>query len=336
MTRPSRSLLALVVIAYPEDESRLGEVAFIPEGEGVLLGRDAQLGVSGGGLLVFGRQRPGSFEPRGPLGSRTLSRRQTIFRARTDSVEIDNIGQAPIAIDGGDPRRAHIGTTISLGETVLLACTRRPLHMPPLEHFPVKLVPDTFGAPDGLGFVGESSLAWEMRESFARAAPSSRVLVRGVSGSGRGFAAGLIHALSPRREMAPVFLDARSTTPAELAQALARVEAERSSLILEHAEAPAADASSLVQDALSSARDASILLTIDPRADVRASPWFDTIDDVVEVPSMGARIEDAWCWLRVPAGRPTEPSTHALEVDTMARLVTALRRRGSSAIPAFR
>jgi hypothetical protein len=331
-----QSHLALVILAYPTDPSRLGEVAFIPDGASAVLGRGED--VSANEVAVtFARQRPGNLQSTGPLTARSLSRRQVVFRAKGDALLIDNVGRSPLVLDSPDPTSAHIGCTIAVDKTLLLACTRRPVELPPLGYFPTQLVPSKFGAPDAHGFAGESAYAWELRDHLAEAAKRSEnaagahdhVLLRGVAGSGRGFAARLVHALSNRGSITPVTVNAAGLEPSDAAHLftktgpdgfLATAAKAGTSLIIERADALPSHVHALLAD---TANKLPVIMTIDPRTDTASSPLFRSIVRVVDVPSFGARIEDAWCWF-LAAGAETE----SMDVDRMTRLVSKIRRAG--------
>jgi hypothetical protein len=342
---PPPSHLALVILSYPTDPNRLGDVAFIPDGTSAVLGRDAATDLKADAdeiEVAFARQRPGAFRATGPLTARTLSRRQLVFRAKGDALLIENVGRAPLVLDSPDPGSAHIGCTIAIGKTLLLACTRRPERLPSLAHFPKALVPAEFGGPDAHGFAGESAYAWELRENLAEAAKRSEhdhVLLRGVAGSGRGFAARLVHALSSRGSITPVTVNAAALEPSEASHLftkpdvgfLATAANAGTSLIIERADNLPPHVQALLADIVGVGTKPPdklhLILTIDPRTDPTSSPLFRAILRIVDVPSFGARVEDAWCWF-LAAGAETE----SMDVDRMTRLASTIRRTGWPAV----
>jgi len=259
-----------------------------------------------------------------------------------DKLQIENVGRAPVVLDSRDARYAHIGCTIAIGKTLLLACTRRPEQLPPLTHFPASLVPREFGVADGLGFAGESAFAWELRDQLAEASQRSaeHVLLRGVTGSGRGFAARLVHELSNRAATPPIIVNAATLHPNDAAHLftkpqsgfLATAAQARTSLIIERADVLPAPVQALIADTVEIATKAPdkirLILTIDPRTDTSASPLFQSsIVRDVDVPSFGTRVEDTWSWF-LAAGAETD----TMDVDRMSALAARVRRSGWPAV----
>src|SRR5438270_409671 len=73
-----------------------------------------------------------------------------------------------------------------------------PLVMPSAKSWSRERMP-AFGAADAFGFVGESPVAWSLRDQIAFLAPRpAHVLVTGASGTGKELAALALHELSPR------------------------------------------------------------------------------------------------------------------------------------------
>ena len=81
-----------LVVAWSSDEpGRVGEIAFFPEGEDVVLGR---------GRHPFARQRPGSALDTGPLTSGRVSREQLRVRAGEAELSVENVGRGELLVNG--------------------------------------------------------------------------------------------------------------------------------------------------------------------------------------------------------------------------------------------
>jgi len=207
-----------VVIAWSFDEpERIGETAAIV-GPSVL-GRGGAQPDDPCARLVFHRRRPASAEPMAPLVAARVSRRQLRLSPREDgTVEVESIGKCTLLADSASTERTIVeaGDVLVLRNALVLLFVRREptealvAHPPP--NFP-------FGSADPNGIVGESPVAWRMREELALAAQSPHhVLVRGESGCGKELAARAIHALSSRSR-APLVARNAATFPEGLVDA---------------------------------------------------------------------------------------------------------------------
>ena len=194
--RPS---LALVLAWSASQPHRVGEVAFLPLGERLLVGRgDVEVEK----FAHFVRQRPGevpAVDPaQGVLGGPSLSRRQLTVRNAGDTLEVEQIGKCRTYIRGEERPKGSLrpGDTVMFKGEVVLLCVSRPRALRALQ--PEREL-HTFGEPDADGIVGESPAVWRVREQLARAALGrSHVLIRGESGAGKELAAAVIHKRSSR------------------------------------------------------------------------------------------------------------------------------------------
>jgi two-component system nitrogen regulation response regulator GlnG/two-component system response regulator HydG len=211
--------LALVIAWSASEPARVGEVAFLePPGSVRRFGRGAP--PAGGGWLRFGRQRPGAFEPTGPVEGPAISREQLRIQVRDGSLLITRAGRCPMLVKGQMIDRAVLGPgeTILLKGQLLLLCVARPVSMPPLRDFEAGAL-GPFGGPDSLGVLGESPAAFHLRDAIAFVASAEgHVLVSGASGSGKELVARAVHALS-RRAGGPFVARNAATLPPGLVDA---------------------------------------------------------------------------------------------------------------------
>lgn len=327
--------LALVVLAYPTDPARVGEVAFVPQGAATVLGRESAKHPEID--LAFARLRPGVYQPGPPLAARTLSRRHVVFRADETSITVENFGKASIYVDGVEHNGVIAlapGQTLAVGRTLLLACTKRGERLAPMRTL---RMPSKPGEADSAGFAGESELAWKLRECIEVAARTDEhVLLVGVDGSGRGLAAKMVHARSPRGEREPVVVNAAALDPQRAAARIvgdgantsALAAAEGSTLILERAHRLPSHVQSALADHLEASPIAPrLVMTVDKSADLAASPLFRRVATRITVPTLAERMDDAWCWLLA-----TGVDTGGFDVESMEGFVADLRERGFSAL----
>ena len=179
--------LCLVLIAYPADPSKVGEVAFLDLSREVL-GRD--------GTLRWGRHLPGAFGRTGHLDDPKLSREQWRFSALGDDRwELENVGRLPLflnrrRVDGCELRGGDI---LQAGRRVAVMVQRRPEARPVLANGAPR-----FGEPDEMGMVGEGPASWALRRQVAfLSTRPEHVLILGESGVGKELVAnGLYRASS--------------------------------------------------------------------------------------------------------------------------------------------
>jgi len=191
--------LGFVLLWSEEESHRAGEYAPMTPKKRWFAGR----GVRGlEDFLRFGRQIPGvPFAPRNVehcLAGEVMSRRQLVGEATSVAIDIESPGGCRMFVNGTECTKASLKLhdLVYLKDAVLLQCVRRPLMIPALLALR-ELHP--FGEADAFGLVGESPLAWALREALAIAAASGHnVMIQGESGSGKENAAAAIHGRSSR------------------------------------------------------------------------------------------------------------------------------------------
>jgi DNA-binding NtrC family response regulator len=202
--------LTLIVLGCTHAPSRIGEVWFLPTaGQApAVLGRD--------GDVRWSRQRPGRLEPIGPIDDPFLSRRQLVLSPDGRELFAENVGRLPLTLNGRPVTRCPLreGDVLQVGQQLLLLVTRRPRVLPgEIERG------HSFAGPDAVGWVGESPLAWRLREQVRfMARRDQHVLVLGESGTGKELVAKALHVYSPRAKKPLVSRNA-ATIPESLADA---------------------------------------------------------------------------------------------------------------------
>lgn len=211
------SVLALVIVWCREDPSRVGEVAFLREGEASMFGR----GDGGHAPRVeFARQRGGLREPPRPFASKRMSRDQLELTARAGNVIVRRRGRCGLRVASGLVDEAEVGPGDTLhveGELTFL-CTKRDRVGSTLRHFPTSAL-GGFGLVDRFGLIGESPAMHRLREALAwHAKATEHVLILGASGVGKELAARALHAMSTRAR-APFVARNAATIPSGLVDA---------------------------------------------------------------------------------------------------------------------
>ena len=209
----------VLVVAWCADVRRVGEVIPVAARAHVL-GRGAE-GDDARPRSALLRQRPGLNEPRPPLELPALSRTQLVVQAAGDVVRVENVGRRPlIGDDGVEIERAElaVGDCVEVKGQLLLSCAHRPATLPRARSAGVPMS-FAFGGPDPHGFVGESPLAWCLRDEMTFVAGrAGHVLVLGESGVGKEAAAQAIHAMS-KRAGKPLVSRSAATIPGGIADA---------------------------------------------------------------------------------------------------------------------
>jgi DNA-binding NtrC family response regulator len=201
-SRTAPQALALVIAWCADAPSRAGEIAWLPAGlpgDPRVLGRGGALADDPHPRLMFVRQRPSGPEAVPALSLPTLSRVQLVVSSfGLDHVTVQNVGRCALLVGGKAVDRASLvpGRVAQLGQQLLLLCVRRTVALAaPPDTYPWA----SFGAPDGLGIVGESPVIWTLRQQLGVVGPrSGHLLLLGQSGSGKELSARGIHALSKR------------------------------------------------------------------------------------------------------------------------------------------
>ncbi len=211
--------LALVIAWSAEEPARIGEVASLPQASGVhVLGRADDDAARE--RIRFIRQRPGHASRATSVEGRAISRRQLTVVVEDDALAVERVGRCPMHVNGQPADKAVLspGDTLLLERQLLLYVTRRPKLLVPLRHFPDPSWGE-YGEPDAVGFIGESAVAWRLRDRLAFAAKSdAHVLLVGESGTGKELAARAIHELSTR-QAGPLVSRNAATLPSGLIDA---------------------------------------------------------------------------------------------------------------------
>lgn len=197
---PRDQVLALALVWSREEPARVGEVALLPRSPD---GRPLVIGRAGGRSDLpraeWLQQRPGGDVTGGPLVAPRISRDQVLAQPLADGrLALTNTGKLELRLRGEPVRRgvAAPGDLVELADEALMLVTLRPRGLAPMSASG-RLQP--FGAVDEHGLVGESPLAWELREQVAFVAPrGAHVLIRGASGTGKELVAQAIHRGSER------------------------------------------------------------------------------------------------------------------------------------------
>jgi len=220
----AREVLALVIVWSLAEPGRVGEVALLPK-DGVrrLLGRGGGKPAEEPERITFFRQRPGTLEPREPLGGQGISRRQLLMQVCGDEMEVERVGRCALLVNGVTMDRAVVapGDTLMLRNELILLCGRRPLRLANLEHEGSGVSPESipFGGPDEHGIVGESPEVGELRGQLPfLARRAGHVLVQGPSGAGKELVSRALHQLSPRAHR-PIVARNAATFPTGLIDA---------------------------------------------------------------------------------------------------------------------
>ena len=188
---------ALVIVWSASQMHRVGDVAFFPFGQELVVARgDDET------LAQFVRQRPGeisAFDPHeGFLTGNSISRRHLTVLATEEGLQIEHVGGCRTFVNGVERKSALLkpGDTVRFKGELVLLCVRRPRTLPGLR---VLRVLQPYGEPDAAGIVGESPQAWCMRDQLATVAASDdHALIGGESGTGKELAVKAVRQQSPR------------------------------------------------------------------------------------------------------------------------------------------
>lgn len=114
-----------------------------------------------------------------------------------DRIKLRSVGRATMRVSGKPMTEgfARAGEVVEVHNAAVFVVTSRLVELPAMS-VPAEF---GFGAPDRFGIVGESEVAWRLREALAFAASTDRhVLISGESGVGKELAARSVHGLSSR------------------------------------------------------------------------------------------------------------------------------------------
>jgi DNA-binding NtrC family response regulator len=189
-------VLGIVILSYPDEPHRVGEVSFPTAFEEAFFGRhDGE----GGTFIYFFQQLPGQplppYSPERRLLGKGLSRRHLRFLTTAVGIEIENRKDTPLHVNGEVKRRAVLkeNDVFTIPGAFVGLVVRRPrvLPGPPARH--------AFGGADADGMVGESLRMWQLRDQLAKAAAMTcHVLLLGETGTGKTASAESIHRQSKR------------------------------------------------------------------------------------------------------------------------------------------
>ena len=206
-------------MAWSLDEpDRLGETIVVSRR--VSMGRGGSLPDDPAPRTGLYRMRPGENDLGAPIANARISRVQLVLDpVDEDSLTIKSVGRASVRVNG---RTITAETTVRTGDVIeihnaaVFVVSNRPTELPAAGGAPRNFA---YGRPDPFGIVGESELAWKLREQLAFAASTDRhVLVLGESGAGKELAARAIHGLSERHKQTFVARNA-ATMPETLIDA---------------------------------------------------------------------------------------------------------------------
>jgi two-component system nitrogen regulation response regulator GlnG/two-component system response regulator HydG len=189
-----------LVLAWSLDEpERLGEV--LPIHRRSSIGRGGPLDDDPAPRMTLHQMRPGETLEGPPITSARIGRRQLVIEPRGEAeVHVRSIGPSRVRVAGKVVTEAvaRNGDLVEIHNAAVFLVTSRPAQLPELATS--ARVTFEYGGPDEFGIIGESEVAWRVRDAIAFAASTSKhVLVLGESGVGKELAARAIHGLSSRR-----------------------------------------------------------------------------------------------------------------------------------------
>jgi two-component system nitrogen regulation response regulator GlnG/two-component system response regulator HydG len=147
--------------------------------------------------VEFVRQRPGESVPTGLPRDRHLSRQQLDLHPEGTLLRVRNVGRRRLLHNGEACTEAiaRAGDTLQIEGVLVLLVERRSRVMSSTVSYQDRDF--EFGSADASGFIGESPVAWGIRDELARIAQSeAHVLIHGHSGSGKELAARTLHRLA--------------------------------------------------------------------------------------------------------------------------------------------
>jgi MoxR-like ATPase len=208
---------------------RVGESLLVPSVGEALLGRGGALPDDPAPRLFLRRLGPFDGSPAEPLHGPGLSRIQLLFRRTRQGLTVTNRGRARLFVEGRlvDETLLRGGERLHVERQLVLLVVRGPrapfagsrgAH-PSIATGETPAAPSAFGEPDPFGMVGESPVAYELRDRLRFAARRrAHVLLLGPSGSGKELCARAVHGLSTRAS-GPFVARNAATIPAGLMDA---------------------------------------------------------------------------------------------------------------------
>ena len=213
--------LGLLIAWSRHAARRVGEVMLVPPGQAIALGRGGVSLPATEHQGTFARQRPRSTVHTGCLDDPTISRRQLVLSvAAPGMLHVENVGRSALHIDGRPAERGEVrpGSVLRIGTRLVLLCVLRPVPYAPTPSWP-DAAHTAFGHADSNGLVGESPMAWMVREQIGFIAKRPHhVLVVGQSGVGKELVARAIHRMSERGDK-PLMARNAATIPSGLIDA---------------------------------------------------------------------------------------------------------------------
>lgn len=193
-----RTATCLVLMWSLDEPERVGEVLAIDSV--CCVGRGEALADDPAPRIHPLRVRPGTSQPCPPIGNARISRVQWLLRpVQAGQVALESIGRTPTLVNGRPVSQALLSVhdLVELRNAAVYLVVERRLTLPPLDAAGTPSF--SFGEADPFGIVGESEVAWRLREQLHFAARTSRhVLLLGPSGTGKELAARALHGLSER------------------------------------------------------------------------------------------------------------------------------------------
>jgi MoxR-like ATPase len=226
-----RSEFRLVVAWSLAQPGRVGESLVLPAVGEAVLGRGPASPDDPAPRLLPRRLGPHEVAAAIPLQGPGLSRVQLLFRRTREGLAVVNRGRARLFVEGrlGDAAVLQGGERLHIERQLVLLVVRGPRtafvgdarHGADPTASPEQMLgaSPTFGEPDPFGMVGESPVAYELRDRLRFAARrQAHVLLLGPSGSGKELCARAVHGLSTRAA-GPFVARNAATIPAGLMDA---------------------------------------------------------------------------------------------------------------------
>ncbi len=219
--RSADLLRPCLVVVHATDVARVGEV-LVPRSphSPYVFGRGSRSEDDPHPRLMLVRQRPGRNDPQEPLDDEHVSRVQLSITWNAEHLIVENLGRREMLDTEARPKKTlevAPGDLVEIRGKVLFLCVLRPATMLAARSW--GKLPAPFGLADGFGFVGESPVAWKLRDAAAfLGARSAHVLLLGESGTGKEIAARMVHEISSRKAKRIVSRNA-ATLPAGLIDA---------------------------------------------------------------------------------------------------------------------
>ena len=221
LARSGDVLRPSLVVLWATSPERIGEV-LVPKSPHTtyIFGRGGRSDDDPHARISLVRQRPGRNDAQEPLDDEHVSRVQLGLTWTGDRLTVENLGRREMLDGDARPKKTLEllpGDLLEIRGKILFLCVARPPVLPAARSWGKLAAP--FGSADGFGFVGESPVAWKLRDSAAfLGARAAHVLLLGESGTGKEIAARMVHEISARKQKRLVSRNA-ATLPAGLIDA---------------------------------------------------------------------------------------------------------------------